>query len=191
MSAGVWGLIIVVFGSWMLAKLVTLPIALRPFHQDCCNGLAPLGRQILLLWGSALFGGVAIYIALRLGYLGIERTPLVWLLAGLGSLAIPAIAIVPLYSVVMAVKRVQSASLERLGQFLNHHLDDADTAIRNGDLATAQSIISQIDKVKGLFEIYRTANVWPFNPKAFTLILVANIVQIVLTAKQLLSLAPT
>jgi hypothetical protein len=189
--AGVWGLTIVVFGSWMLARLVTLPVTLRPFHRDCCNGLAPLGRQILLLWGIALFGVAAIYIALRLGYLGIERTPLVWLLAGLGSLAIPAIAIVPLYSVVRTVKSVQSASLERLGRFLNCHLDDADLAIRNGDLPTAQNIISQIDKVKGLFEIYRVTNVWPFNPKAFTVIVVANVIQIVLTAKQVISLAPT
>ena len=46
------------------------------------------------------------------------------------------------------------------------------------------------DEVKDLFEIYKTTNVWPFNPKALTFILVANAIQLALTIKELMGLIP-
>jgi len=186
-----WGLVILVFGAAMLARVFSLPIDLKPFHRDGCNGLAPLGKQIFLLWWNALFGGIAIYVALRLGYLGVQRTPIVWALAVLGSAGIPLLAIVPLYASLQAVKRAQNACLQQLGLFLNRQLAAADTAIQDGNLSAAHETIAQLTEVKELFEIYKTANVWPFNPKALTLILIANAIQIALTVKELLSLVPT
>lgn len=185
-----WGLVILIFGAAMLARIFSLPMELRPFHCDGCNGLAPLGRQIFLLWGNALFGGIAIYVALRLGYLGIQGTPIVWVLAVLGSAGIPLIAIVPLYAALQAVKRAQNANLHQLGRFLDRQLAAADAAIQDGNLPAAHETIAQLSEVKDLFEIYKTTNMWPFNPKALTFIVVANAIQIALTIKELMSLIP-
>ncbi len=182
------GAIILIFGALMFARQMTLPVELKPFHRDGCNGLAPLGRQIFFLWWNALLGGLAIYVALRLGYLGIERTPIVWALALLGSLTIPAIAIIPLMAALRAVRKVQGAALDRLGTVLNRSLGEADAAIQNGNLPEANRIISELGEVKDLFQTFKNANVWPFNPKALTFILVANAIQIVLTAHELIGL---
>ncbi len=146
-----WGSVILVFGSLMLARLMRRPVRLRPFHQDGCNGLAPLGRQIFLLWWVAFFGGVAIYITLQFGYLKVEENPVIWLLAAFGSLAIPTIAIIPLYASLQATRKVQSANLEYLGRFLNDNLSAAYVAVRDGNLAEAHNIVSQMDYVRGLF----------------------------------------
>jgi hypothetical protein len=169
---------------------MSLPMDLRPFHPDGCNGLAPLGKQIFLLWSNALVGGLAIYVTLRFGYLGVERTPIVWILAIIGTMIIPAIAVVPLFASLRAVKKVQQKYLNHLGVFLNDRLQLADGAIQNGNLDEADKFIGQLENAKKLFEIYKTANVWPFNTRALTLIVLINAVQIVLTAKQLLSLLP-
>lgn len=184
------GAIIMVYGSLMLARLMTLPVELRPFHRDNCNGLAPLGRQIMLLWSNALLGGLAIYVTLRLGYVGIERSPFVWVLALCGTIAIPTIAIVPLYASLRAVRKAQGVKLDRLGGFLDRSLAQSEVAIGNDDLAKAGETIEGLGKVQGLFEIYRTVNVWPFNPKALTLIVCLNLVQVALTAKEIVSLMP-
>jgi hypothetical protein len=188
--AVLWGTILLVGGSLMLARIMRFPIELTPFHSDGCNGLSPLGRQIFLLWLNAFLGSLAIYVALRLGYLGIEHNPLVWVLAMLGSLAVPALAVLPLVASLQAVKETQGANLERLGRFLNSQLAIAASAIGKGDLDGANKIISQLSEVKSLFEIYKAANVWPFNPRALMFIVTANCVQIILTSRQLLSLMP-
>jgi hypothetical protein len=188
--AVVWGSLLLVFGSLMLARVISLPIDLRPFHPDGCNGLAPLGKQIFLLWSNAMVGGLAIYVTLRFGYLGVEHTPVAWILAIIGTVVIPAIAVVPLFASLRAVKMVQQKYLRHLGAFLNERLQQADAAIQNAKLDEANKFIGQLENAKKLFEIYKTANVWPFNTRALTLIVLINVVQIVLTAKQLLSLLP-
>jgi hypothetical protein len=185
-----WGAIIMVYGSLMLKRLMTLPIELRPFHRDNCNGLAPLGRQIMMLWSNALLGGLAIYVTLRLGYVGIERSPFVWALALFGTLAILTIAIVPLYASLGAVRQAQGAKLDQLGISLERCLEQSEAAIGHGDLAKAGATIEGLGKVQGLFDIYRTVNVWPFNPRALTLIVCLNAIQVALTVKELYSLMP-
>jgi hypothetical protein len=186
----VWAAILLVYGSLMLARLVRLPIELQPFHRDGCNGFAPLGRQIIRLWLTALFGGAAIFVTLRFGYLGVERTPVVWVLATFGSLAIPAIAILPLVQSLRALRRAQYRNLERLGVWLNRNLSEVDSAVRKGEFAEANSLLDSLNKVKDLFELYKTTNIWPFNPKALALILTINFAQLLLTAKQLTELIP-
>jgi len=185
-----WGGYILTMGSIMLSRIVRLPMSLRPFHQDGCNGLAPLGKQILLLWWVALSGGAAIYVTLRLGYLGIERTPLIRLLAVVGSAMIPAIAILPLYASLKSIQEIQNSSLEHLGPLLNNLLLEANSAVREQNFEVAKGAISRINELKELFEIVKSANVWPFNPKALTIVATANVIQIALTAKELLHLFP-
>lgn len=184
----VWTGILLVYGSLMLSHLVRLPIELQPFHRDGCNGFAPLGRQIMLLWAVALVGSLAILVTLKFGYLAIERTPIVWAFAIFGSLAIPTIAVVPLLASLVALKRAQHRNLERLGAWLNSNLGDVDKAIQRGEYAEANALLVALDKVKGLFELYKATNIWPFNPRALAFVLGLNIVQVLLTAKQLSAL---
>jgi hypothetical protein len=185
-----WGTIIMVYGSLMLTRLMSLPIELRPFHRDNCNGLAPLGRQIMLLWSNALLGGLAIFVTLRLGYVGIERSPFVWALALCGTIAIPTIAVLPLYASLGAVKKAQGAKLDRLIVSLDRCLSQSEAAMGHDDLARADATMEGLGKLQGLFDIYRTVNVWPFNPRALTLIVCLNVLQVALTVKELYSLMP-
>lgn len=186
--SGLWVALLLVFGSLMLARLLKSPLPLRPFHRDGCNGLSPLGRQIFLLWCSALCGGMAIVVALYFGYLDIQKNPLVWLLAVIGTVCIPVLAVIPLYAALRAIRRTQDVSLEHLGSILNHNLSIADLAVRNKDFATADKAIADLNELKGIFDIIKSANVWPFNPKALTFIVVINGIQIALTLKQVTSL---
>jgi hypothetical protein len=183
-----WGSVILIFGSLMLARIMRLPVRLRPFHHDGCNGLAPLGRQIFLLWWVAAAGGLAIFITLQFGYLGVQKNPIIWLLAALGTLAIPAIAIIPLYASLQAVRKVQSASLRCLGRLLNDKINTADAAVRNGKASTARNILSEMGHVQGIFDIYKETNVWPFNTRALTIIVGATLLQFALTFHEIYSL---
>ena len=88
------------------------------------------------------------------------------------------------------MKRAQNANLHQLGRFLDRQLAAADAAIQDGNLPAADETIAQLSEVKDLFEIYKTTNMWPFNPKALTFIVVANAIQIALTIKELMSLIP-
>jgi hypothetical protein len=186
--SGLWIALLLVFGSLMLARLLKAPLPLRPFHRDGCNGLSPLGAQIFLLWCSALCGGMAIVVAVYFGYLDIQKNPLVWLLAVIGTMCIPVLAVIPLYAALRAIRRTQDVSLEHLGSILNHNLSVADLAVQNKDFATADKAVHDLNELKGIFDIIRSVNVWPFNPKALTFIVVINGIQIALTMKQVASL---
>jgi hypothetical protein len=186
----VWGAVLLMHGSLMLARVMSLPVELKPFHRDGCNGLGPLGRQIFLLWWNAFFGSAAIYVTLKYGYLGVEHTPVVWALAMIGTLTVPVIAVLPLLASLRSVKKAQNAAIDRLSTFLDDHLGAAGAAVKAGDLTEAGRIVSEIGEARNLFEIYKTTNVWPFNPKALTFIVAATAVQVLLTTHQVLSLIP-
>ena len=102
-----------------------------------------------------MVGGSAIYVALRFGYLGVEHTPVAWILAIIGTIVIPAIAVVPLFASLRAVKMVQQKYLRHLGAFLNERLQQADAAIQNTKLDDANKFIGQLENAKKLFEIYK------------------------------------
>jgi hypothetical protein len=93
-----------------------------------------------------------------------------------------------LYAALRAIKRTQDVSLEYLGTILNHSLSVADLAVRDKDFATANKAIADLNELKSIFDIIRSANVWPFNPKALAFIVVVNGVQIFLTMRQVASL---
>jgi hypothetical protein len=184
-----WGsrtIILMGVGSLMLAKFISYPILLRPFHPDGCNGLSPLGRQIFLLWLFALSLAFAIYVTLAMGYLGIEKTVVVWLLAILGTISIPALAVLPLLA---ALKSIQTAQRSRLAHFepiLNKLLDGTEQLVQNDEGDQAKQIVEQMKGIQAAHSIINSTNVWPFNPRALVGILIVNVVQIVLTLNALI-----
>ena len=183
-----WGsraIILIGLGSIMIARIVRFPLILRPYHADGCNGLSPMGRQIILMWMFALSLAFAIYVTLSIGYLGIEKTAVIWIIALLASLTIPALAILPLISALSSIREAQKTRLANFETLLHGLLDQAEQhALQSDPDATGECV----EKLKNLQEaqaIILSANVWPFNPKALVGILIVNTVQITLTANEL------
>jgi len=183
---GTQTMVLTALASAMFAKLLTGPIAFRPFHPDGANGLAPLGRMIMLLWMLALTLGGEICVALFLGYLGIEKMPLTWLLALAGLAAIPALAIAPLYASLRAIHRARVARLGRLEPLLNSMLESAESRVAEGRYAEAAETLATLGDVQGVHESFASLNVWPFNPRALAGVVAAYAIQLVLTLKEVL-----
>lgn len=178
----------ITWGSFMLARLFSRGLTLRPFHPDGCNGLEPLGRQIFILWVFAICLSTEIIVTLFLGYLGIEHTQVSWLLALFVTLCLPVIAIIPLLAAVRAIYRARASELRKLESGLMKMYKRARDAIASDSGNTTIAMLSSLNDLLGTFVVVRDANVWPFNPKALTLVVVIFGLQVVLTASQLLSL---
>src|SRR5579862_7198539 len=67
----VMGTFVLVSIARLLIRVAKLPIKLRPFHPDGCGGMSAIGQQVLWLWSCVFFGVMAIYVTLKLGYLGL------------------------------------------------------------------------------------------------------------------------
>ncbi|MCI0506039.1 MAG: hypothetical protein L0Z73_07985, partial [Gammaproteobacteria bacterium] len=127
-----WGMrtvILMGMGSIMLASFIRRPLVLRPFHPDGCNGLSPLGQQIIFLWIFSLTLAFAIYVTISIGYLGIEKTLIVWVLAVLGTVSIPALAILPLFAALKSIQSAQRFRLAHFEQLLNELLDKTEQLV--------------------------------------------------------------
>jgi len=185
----VWVAILLAFGSLMLAELARLPLSLRPFHKDGCNGLAPIGIQIFWLWAVTSVVAFAIYIVLRWGYFGIERNPVVWLLAALFSLVVmPAIAVPPLYAARQNIKKEQAILLHKFGSNLNRHLHAATLALKGEDFNEATKAFSQYQHIKDIFDTINSTNVWPFHPRFATIAVISYLTQVALFVRQIIDL---
>jgi hypothetical protein len=182
---GVRTIILMGIGSLMLSSFISHPLALRPFHPDGCNGLSPLGRQIIFLWIFSLTLAFAIYVAISIGYLGIEKTLIVWLLAVLGTVSIPALAILPLFAALKSIQSAQRYRLAHFEQLLNELLDKTEQLAQNNDGAQAMLAVEQMNGIQAAHTIINSANVWPFNPRALIGILIVNVIQIILTLNEL------
>ena len=183
-----WGsrfIVLIGLGSIMISRLMRFPLILRPYHPDGCNGLTPMGRQIVFLWLFALSLAFAIYVTLSIGYLGIEKTAVVWIIALLCSLAIPALAILPLLSALSSIGRARKARLANFEILLHDLLDRAEQSALCCDHDAAERYVKKLKNVQEAQAIILSANVWPFNPKALVGILIVNMVQITLTAHEL------
>lgn len=172
-------------GSVMLARIIRFPLKLRPFHPDGCNGLAPLGRQIINLWLFALVLAFAIYVTLSFGYLGVEKTVTVWVLALMGTLMIPALAVFPLLAALKSIHEARRGRLAHFESVLHNLLDEVEQASVERNYGQAIESVTRMKDIEAAHTIINTANVWPFNPRALMSILVVNAVQIVLTLDQL------
>lgn len=170
--------------SLMIARLMGKPFILRPFHPDGCNGLSHLGRIIMCLWIMALNISVAIGLPIYLGYFGVEKYFSVWLLALVGTVTIPLIAIVPLWRTVNSLQRLRMTQLALYEPTLMEKLRSlvsADCASISRKCATD----TPLSELKVVYDVYMDMNVWPFNPRAIVIVSVAYCVQLVLTMREL------
>ncbi|HPA52417.1 MAG TPA: hypothetical protein PLP50_12540 [Thermoanaerobaculia bacterium] len=183
---GTQTMVLTAFASAMFARLLAGRIAFRPFHPDGANGLAPMGRMIMMLWILALVLGAEICVALFLGYLGIEKMPLTWLLALAGLAAIPALAIAPLYASLHAIHRARIARISHLEPLLNSMLERAEGQVDEGRFDDASETLATLGDMQGVHESFASLNVWPFNPRALAGVVAVYALQLVLTLKEVL-----
>lgn len=183
---GTQSILLVGCASAMLSKLLTGKLALRPFHPDGANGLAPVGRMIMLLWALALVLGAEICVALFLGYLGIERLPLSWVLALVGLSAIPVLAIIPLYVSLNAIQRARAEKIGRFEPVMNSILSQAEVLAREGRHDEAAKKLCILGDVHNVHNALVSLNVWPFNRHALAGAFAAYAVQLVLILNELL-----
>ena len=138
------------------------------------------------LWILAILLGTAIWIALFLGYLGIERTVVAWILATIALLAIPAIAIAPLLSSLRAIHKAQWLILSDFEPFLNDLLIRGKDQVRQGRRDEATQVLSTLGDVTSVHQFVVSINPWPFNPRALAVVIFIYCLQLFLTLRELL-----
>jgi hypothetical protein len=179
---------LVAAGALMLARLFLNGLTLRPFHPDGCNGLAPVGTLIFLLWVFALLLAGAVFVATVLGYLGLETSRVFWVLAFIATLSVPLAAIAPLAATVIAVNRASRQQLQQLEPALDDLFAESLSAVRRGENADAAG--DRLGKLQAMHDVLANVNVWPFNPKALTAAIGASAVQTLLTLNEIVGSAP-
>ncbi len=180
---GTQGLLLLTCAVLMISSVFKDDINLQPYHPDGCNGLLPIGELILYIWLSSIVFAGAIFVATYYGYLGLESTPVVWLLATLGTVAIPVIAILPLKAVAKAVSRAQYRALAQLSPALNRRL-----LVASID-ALADPEPADKDRATRMLEAYRTLreiNIWPFSPRALSVLTAIYAVQVFMVTSKLI-----
>lgn len=180
---GVQGFILVSSGALAISRIFQRGLTLKPFHPDGCNGLNSIGTLIFLLWAFSVAGAGSIFITIFFGYLGVENTNSVRMLALLGTLALPFIAIVPFFAAVRAVQNAQQEILRAIGSALNDTFRDN---ISQWISQNNEDVLSRGSKLQDTFKTIREVNIWPFNTRALFIVISVYGIQAVLIVKQLL-----
>jgi hypothetical protein len=184
------GLFLIIGASLMIAVSFGRGLQLRPFHPDGCNGLSSIGTVIFLLWTFALLLAAAIFVTMYLGYLGLEKTQLAWALAILATLAVPFAAIVPLAAAVRSTMRARESQLRELEPLLQDMFARAVAAAQRGEDQQWQAVSDRLGKLQELYGVLTAMNIWPFNPRALTLIMTAYGVQALITLHEFVGSVP-
>jgi len=172
--------------SLMIAKLFSLEMQLRPFHADGCNGLRPVGKLLFLLWLISILLAAAVFVAMGIGYIGIEKTPIGWTFAMLATSTIPLIAIVPLFSVVRATQRARDKHLEKLEPLLDSALSSVVESRDNPSGKRPPSHSCKFENLRAVHGLLKDLNIWPFNPRALTMVMAIYAAQFLLTLREFL-----
>lgn len=177
------------FGSFMLSRFIRRhPLKLRPFHPDGCNGLTPFGHQVLFLWLVALALIFSIYVTLKFGYLDVEKTVVVWIIAVFGTLVIPALAIFPLIASLLSIQNARLDRMSGLENILESLLDQTLEYVKQGRSTEALATEEKMNKIKSMREVIHSANIWPFNSKMLVGVFLVNVIQVILTANEIIEL---
>jgi hypothetical protein len=174
---GVQGLLMMTCAALMIRSMFKQELNLQPFHPDRCNGLFPVGELILYVWLSSIALAAAIFVATYFGYLGLESTPIVFLLATLGTVTIALIAILPLSAVASAVSHAQYVILAQLAPTLNMRVS-ANREPNPIDWERASRLLES-------YKMVRDVNVWPFSSKALSLLVAIYVVQVLMIVSKL------
>lgn len=173
--------------SKFLLDILDLGITPRVFHYDDSNGLHALGNIIILKWLVAVFIIVAVFIVLFYGYMGLENTFLTKLLIGIFSLSIPIIAILPLLKSLKELSVIKKQKLKLFGSILNQNLDQIEKQAASEEIDNNKIDISNFLEVQQIFLAVKGMNVFPFNPKALTSVIIIYGFQIGLTIYKLIT----
>jgi hypothetical protein len=142
----------------------------------------------MTLWSASFFAILAVFVALKLGYFQVERTPITWILSAMASIVIPVVALLPLYNSLRSIQQKQFGWLRMTGNCLDRAMIDATDALQHGRYADVERIMGAMKEIRALHEAVTAANLWPFNTKALAFISVVTTVQLVLTAQKLFEL---
>jgi hypothetical protein len=181
---GTQTMLLIAAAALMIAKMLAPGLKLRPFHSDGCHGLSPVGRLIFLMWIFSILLAAAVVVTMVLGYLEIQKTRLAWTLALIALLTVPLTAIVPFAASIRSLLRARNAQLASLEPALNHMYASALTAIEQGHNEEISDIVERLSKLQEVHRTVADLHVWPFNPRALTLLMLVYAIQVILTLRE-------
>jgi hypothetical protein len=180
---GCRGLFIIGNGSLMVGKLCEFPVVFRPFHPDGCNGFAPVGEIVVLLWLDSLALLLTIFVTMHFGYLEIERTPVAWGSAIVGIGILPVFVAYPLFKAHHALLAARTRALESLEPAMMNLHASIEGRLRSAHGRNPDLQLPVVDNAEGLFNTLSNANVWPFHRNVTAAIFIANVLQLLLLAR--------
>lgn len=184
---GTQGIFAITTGSLMLARLFKNGIALRPYHYDGCNGLSTVGNLIFLLWIISIVLAGAIYVVMGLGYFGLERTQVAWILAVISIFAIPCVAITPLWAAMTAAVRAKQAELVKLEPKIHEvHLRTM-ASLDKSDRGNPLEWADHLSRLQAFHQLIEEVNIWPFNRHALAFVFSIYVIQTFLTLREIYS----
>jgi hypothetical protein len=172
---GAWSFFVVGAVSLVLSHIAECKFYYDPLRADGCNGLRPVGLLIMLMWAYSLIAAMGIYVLFSRGYLGIERYPVIWVIAVTVSICLPLVAISPLISVTSAIRRSKELYLLELQQL----------AAR----ATPPKCWRDVEHLSQLLDVRSVVsrgNIFPFRNQTVLFFSVINAIQLLLSTKQFL-----
>ncbi len=183
---GAHSLYLLAAGQECIAGVLHHPVRLHPFHPDGCNGFSVLGNYLILLFCVCLDGGMATYIVIRLGYLGIQNFPGTWLFAVVFLVSVPFIIIHPLFRATFQIRQAQLRRLATVERLLQPILDRLDQ--QPPDAETRAALNEELKSLRDLHQlasdIYETS-VFPFNVKIGSTLGIGYLLQVFGVAKEI------
>lgn len=182
---GTQGVVHIAIGAALVGRLVCQSIEPRPFHPDGCGGLAPVGGLIVMLWLFAICLAMEVLITLKLGYLGIENAAATWVLAFLSVCCLPCMALYPLYCCVKTLHAARQRDLRELEPSITSTYQETIRLVRMNAFDEAARVADQTGKLAGLYNHLLEVNIWPFNRRALSLVVLIYTIQFGLTMREL------
>lgn len=172
---GTWSFFIAAAVSLVISHIGRCRFSYEPLRADGCNGLRPVGLLIMVMWAYSLMAGVAIFVVFSQGYLDLENNLSIWFISLSASLCLPLVAILPLLSVTSAIRHARE-----------RYLLDIERLSKDFSPARSPKEVEKLGQVIDLAETIKKANVFPFRSRAVLIFSLLNIIQITLSARELL-----
>lgn len=169
-----WSLFVVAAVSVVISHIARCKFSYEPLRADGCNGLRPVGFLIMMMWGYSLLAAAAVYIVFSRGYLRLEENPAIWFVSLMASVCLPLVAVLPLVSVTGAIHNARELYLREIERC-------------SRDQSPCSS--PDIEKLNQLLEIRQSVtrgNIFPFRNQTVLLFTALNLVQVTLSARELL-----
>jgi len=184
---GTQAIIYIALGAIVIGHLVRINPKFHPFHHDGCSGFSPVGHLIMMLWLFAICLAAEIYVATKFGYLDLELNTMTWILAVTGLVALPLIAIYPLYHCAQALYSLKLRELKELEPSLIGFYADAKHSATEHQYANAAKSADNANSFVELHKYILEVSIWPFDTRAFSVVVAIYTVQCYLTMHELIA----